>query len=343
MTEPSTPERTACGFVLVRESGRDLSYLTLVNRERDECGLPKGHAEPGETERVTALRETQEETGLSDVEFVGDFRAVLAYRASRQGVDYRKRVVYFVGRCSSSEVRLSREHSSYAWLGLHEAIESMPFDALKDVVLRAALFLKDPALFDVYPATEREADAYLAALPGASDSLVGHLRGGARLARRLAEAVQTAGVGVHVEATAVGTLLHDIGRALGDHDDHQCAGLRHLRRTPLAAYGFACISHFTKGADAQALLDAGLARTKVREFNRLTDLSRMTWEEQCAALADSCMRGAEAVPPELRFADLRRRYDARTLIDLQERMTAQLRQRLERVLGRDPLQVVDLE
>ncbi|CAF4275179.1 unnamed protein product, partial [Adineta steineri] len=45
-------------------------------RHRDRYDLPKGHMEIGETERETALRELQEETGIqsSAIDIDPDFR-----------------------------------------------------------------------------------------------------------------------------------------------------------------------------------------------------------------------------------------------------------------------------
>jgi bis(5'-nucleosidyl)-tetraphosphatase len=335
-------ERTACGFVLVRDGEAGVEYLSLVNRKRDEPGLPKGHADPGETELETARRETLEETGLDDLRVVGDFERTLRYEATKRGTTYAKRVVYFLARLRSGEVRLSKEHSAFAWLPLGEMLATMPFDSLRGVVRDAALFLKDPALFALEPATEAEADAYLRSLPEASDVLLAHVRGAARLARRFAEALAEAGAPVHVEAAAVGTLLHDVGRALGDHADHQRAGVKHLRTTPFAAYGFACISHFTKGASSEALWVACGADALVADFRRLVDTSSLTWEERCAALADACMKGDTPSPPQERFDDLRRRYHAHDLIDLQERETESIRRTLESAIGRDPLELVGL-
>ncbi|MDA1193780.1 MAG: hypothetical protein O2894_01210, partial [Planctomycetota bacterium] len=160
--------------------------------------------------------------------------------------------------------------------------------------------------------------------------------------RQFAEALAAAGVAVNAEATATGTRLHDVGRALGRHADHQRAGLVHLRATPLAAYGFACISHFTKGATPDELLAAGVAPDEVADFRRLIDLARLTWEERCAALADACMQGSQAVPPAQRFAELRTRYDAAPLIARQEERTAVIRRELAEALGQDPLALVGL-
>ena len=146
-----------------------------------------------------------------------------------------------------------------------------------------------------------------------------HLRGGARLARAFADALAAAGERVLPAAAEEATLLHDVGRALGVHEDHQMAGLEHLRRTPLAPYALACVSHFTKGADTPALVAAGVPKETAEDFRRLIDGSSLTWEERCAALADACMKGPTPVPPAQRFRDLRERYDAAPLIELQER------------------------
>lgn len=319
-----------------------LEYLSLVNAKRGEPGLPKGHADPGEGELETAFRETLEETGIDDLRVLGDFRAELRYPARRKGKTYDKRVVYFAARLRSGKVTLSKEHASHAWLRLGDMLDAMPHANLRGAVRDAALFLKDPALLDLEPVTEAEALAHLTSLPHAKKKLVGHLRGGADLARRFARGLRAAGVEVNVEATAAGTLLHDVGRALGEHRDHQRAGVRHLRETRFAAHGFACISHFTKGASAKELRAAGVEEEVVADFRRMTDLRTLTWEEQCAALADACMRQDEAVHPRKRFADLRERYDAEALIDLQEKKTRGIRKALKKAIGEDPLALVGL-
>lgn len=332
----------AAGFLLLRAGAGGPELLLLRNRGRGEWGLPKGHAEPGEGDLATALRETAEETGLVDLAPDPWFVRELCYPATRKGRTYQKTVAYLIAHLRSGTVRLSDEHDEHRWARLPEALGLLPFAALAGVVREAALYLKDPALFGMLPATEAQARAHLVGLPQADERLVAHLEGGARLARALATALAQAGLPVHVEAAAVGTLLHDVGRALGQHEDHQRAGLRHLRSTPLAPYGFACISHFTKGASEAALLAAGLPRDLVHDFRRLVDGASLTWEERCAALADACMMGTQPVPPAVRFADLRRRYDAPALIDLQEQRTASLRAEVQGVLGRDPVALLGL-
>lgn len=335
--------RTACGFVLHRRGPAGLEYLLLTNAERGEAGFPKGHSEPGEDEIQTALRETEEETGLTDIDHGAPFRRVLEYPATRDGVTYHKQAIYLLGALRSGTLRLSEEHAEGAWLPYASAYHTLPYASLRSVLREAALYLKDPALFETEPAEEVDADAHLRALPQATSGIVHHLRGGARLARVFAKALEAAGVRIHVEACAAGTLLHDVGRALGDHADHPRAGLRHLRESRLAPYGFACMSHFTKGASIDELVEHGVDPVMLGEVAQWIDLTTLTWEERCAALADACMKQDQAVPPAERFEDLRRRYDAQALIGCQERHTAGIRKTIAEALGRDPLELVGLD
>lgn len=341
-TSEELPLRVAAGFVLARKRDAGLEYLALMSRRNGEPGLPKGHSDPGETEHETALRETAEETGLTEVDIRRKFRHVLDYVVTRRGRKWHKRVVLFAAYARSGKVRLSNEHIAHTWLPLDEMLDAMPWEDLDRAVYQAALFLKDPSLFEFQPATEAEAYAHFKDLPDATRGLCGHVRGGAKLARCFAQALADAGERVHVEATAAGAILHDVGRALGKHGDHQRAGVKHLRKTALAPYGFACISHFTKGASPKALRRAGVERKVVASFRKMTDMGTLTWEESCVALADACMRQDEPVAPAVRFADLRGRYDAPELIELQERRTEKIRRRIERTIGADPLALVGL-
>lgn len=334
--------KTACGFVLVRDGPAGIEYLLLTNRNRDEPGLPKGHSEADESELETALRETAEETGLTDFEVLPRFKQILRYPATRKGETYDKKVVYFLARLRSGEVVLSPEHSKAQWVPLEQAVYALPFPNLRGVVREAALWLKDSALFDMEPWTEAAADDWLTSQDHASETLVQHLRGGARIARVFAEALAGAGITISVEATAVATLLHDAGRAIGEHADHPRAGLKRLRTTSFAPYAFACVSHFTKGAPVAELVQAGVDAEMLDEVGALIDIGHLTWEERCAALADACMKQGDVVRPLARFADLRVRYDDAPVIAVQERYTEQIRAELAEAIGRDPLGLVGL-
>jgi 8-oxo-dGTP diphosphatase len=54
----------AAGGIVVRREGTATQYL-LVHRPRGDWSFPKGKTERGETDEHAALREVEEETGLS--------------------------------------------------------------------------------------------------------------------------------------------------------------------------------------------------------------------------------------------------------------------------------------
>lgn len=62
----SAPEVRAAGGIVVRRAPDGESWqVLLVHRPRyGDWSLPKGKADPGETDEQTALREVEEETGL---------------------------------------------------------------------------------------------------------------------------------------------------------------------------------------------------------------------------------------------------------------------------------------
>jgi len=112
----------AAGFVIFRRVSSQIEYLLLhASYELNLWSPPKGHVDPGESERETALRETQEEAGFvpSDLRIVEGFEKELRYKA--HGRD--KRVVYWLAELINPEtpVLLSSEHVEFKWSGLDEA------------------------------------------------------------------------------------------------------------------------------------------------------------------------------------------------------------------------------
>ena len=158
----STSERSA-GVVAFREvpatdasPARRLFLLLDYGRHWD---YPKGHLEPGESDRDAARRELREETGIAHVELVEGFSHEIGYcfRSSRKGL-VRKTVIFFAGRVASPEVCLSHEHVGYAWLEREAALAQLTFDNARAVLAAAADFLdgrtpspaprSPPSLFD---------------------------------------------------------------------------------------------------------------------------------------------------------------------------------------------------
>jgi len=94
----------------------------LLMRHHDRWDLPKGHAEPGESPRQTALRETEEETGIDasritlDETFVYSVAYPVTYRNHGDRV-FEKRVTYFIGYVDQPWPVTCTEHVGHQWFG----------------------------------------------------------------------------------------------------------------------------------------------------------------------------------------------------------------------------------
>ena len=73
----------SCGAVVATEKD-GVRYYVLV--KGSYVGLPKGHMEPGESERETALREVREETGLTLTSY--KFRGVVTFVSGDELCEY---------------------------------------------------------------------------------------------------------------------------------------------------------------------------------------------------------------------------------------------------------------
>jgi 8-oxo-dGTP pyrophosphatase MutT (NUDIX family) len=111
-------ERSAGVIVFRIQDGKPL-YLLL--KHPSYWGFPKGHLEDGETEEDTALRELSEETGLTDVELIPDFREVIEYWFKKGGDSIHKKVVFFLARTENPSLKLSSEHEDAGWFDFEEA------------------------------------------------------------------------------------------------------------------------------------------------------------------------------------------------------------------------------
>lgn len=102
--------------VLIFTRSKPQQFLLL--KHGDRWDLPKGHAEPGESIRETALRETEEETGISAevLELDDAFQFVLEYDvAGNKRGSYRKQVTYFLGFIPAPvDIELT-EHIGFEW------------------------------------------------------------------------------------------------------------------------------------------------------------------------------------------------------------------------------------
>ncbi len=105
----------AAGFLLMV---REPQPQFLLMQHADRWDLPKGHAEADEDILQTALRETEEETGIEAqaIEVDPDFRFVTEYRVvGKKRGTYDKRVTYFLGFLKTKPKIKATEHLGHRW------------------------------------------------------------------------------------------------------------------------------------------------------------------------------------------------------------------------------------
>lgn len=111
----------AAGLLLVScsPSGGPPDHFLLL-RHHDRWDLPKGHCEPGESLIQTALRETEEETGIpaNEIGLLDGFVFTLEYPVTYSAPRVRscvKRVSYFLGQLPAPRGVCCTEHQTFKW------------------------------------------------------------------------------------------------------------------------------------------------------------------------------------------------------------------------------------
>jgi bis(5'-nucleosidyl)-tetraphosphatase len=134
----------SCGLVVFNKN-KILLLKYSNNEEEGEGGhwdFPKGHVELNETEIETALRELEEETGISQVKLVDNFRHLIKYTFFRKSKPISKEVIFFLASTLEEEVRLSHEHIDYAWLSFEDAIIKLTYDNARNILKKAIQHIK---------------------------------------------------------------------------------------------------------------------------------------------------------------------------------------------------------
>ena len=133
-------EETSAGIVLFRKEDSKILFL-LLNYPSGHWDFIKGKMEKGESTHETAIRETKEETGITDITFLENFEEWIKYDFQYQGELVRKKVVFFLAETKTKEVMISNEHLDYTWMDYNTSMEKTTFDNAKTVLTRAQTLL----------------------------------------------------------------------------------------------------------------------------------------------------------------------------------------------------------
>ncbi len=121
----------SCGTILYTRLNGDVRYL-LIRSADGFCGFPKGHAEAGEREEETALRETWEETSIR-ASLLEGFRREISYPMSREKRKTRKTEVYFLAEYQDQqpETNPGFEKLDYLLLPYDQAYALLPYEDIR--------------------------------------------------------------------------------------------------------------------------------------------------------------------------------------------------------------------
>ena len=133
-------EETSAGIVLFRKEDSKILFL-LLHYPSGHWDFIKGKMEEGESTHETAIRETEEETGITNITFSENFEEWIKYEFQYQGELVQKKVVFFLAETETNEVNISHEHLGYTWMDYNSAMEKTTFDNAKTVLTRAQMLL----------------------------------------------------------------------------------------------------------------------------------------------------------------------------------------------------------
>ena len=133
-------EETSAGIILFRKEETKNLFL-LLHYPSGHWDFVKGKMEKGESIYQTAIRETREETGITDIAFLENFEEWIEYNFQHQGELVNKKVVFFLAETKTKDVKISHEHQGYTWMDYNTSMEKTTFDNAKTVLTKAQKLL----------------------------------------------------------------------------------------------------------------------------------------------------------------------------------------------------------
>jgi diadenosine hexaphosphate hydrolase (ATP-forming) len=126
--------QTSSGGIVVREVPGGIKVLLIKDRF-GHWTWPKGHLEPGETLEEAALREIEEETGISDLEIINK-AGIQKYLFKDGENEIHKSVHIFLVRSEGDEtIKVQTEEISEAeWFLPDTALEKIEYEGSTEIL-----------------------------------------------------------------------------------------------------------------------------------------------------------------------------------------------------------------
>ena len=135
-------ETISSGVILFNDNGNVRQYL-LLNYPTGHWDFIKGGMEDGENPRQTSIREAKEETGITDIEFIDGYEEKIEYFFRANNHDIHKKVIFFLAKTNSINVKLSHEHLNFIWLDYENALKKLTYDNAVNLLKKSEQFLQN--------------------------------------------------------------------------------------------------------------------------------------------------------------------------------------------------------
>ncbi len=139
------------GAVVFQKTPQGRQYL-LLHYPSGHLDYVKGHVEEGETEEMTLRRETEEESGITELE-VFSRRVSIRYFYVAKGTEREKRirsgaglwifkqVHFYPAETRTKDVVISHEHQGFVWEPYDIALKRLTFPNAKRVLTETEAYL----------------------------------------------------------------------------------------------------------------------------------------------------------------------------------------------------------
>lgn len=136
------------GVVPVYKEAGDWRVLLIqqIGRKGDTFWtFPKGHPEANELPTESALRELQEETGITDVFLHDDMQFTTGYMFVHDGVQIDKKVNYYLGFVHSPDTHITqpREVADLQWCSFADAAQKLTHQNMRELLTQVTTYIDE--------------------------------------------------------------------------------------------------------------------------------------------------------------------------------------------------------
>src|SRR3989339_1468139 len=123
----NTIKDKSVGVIPVQKTANGYQFLIIQHAE-GHWGFPKGHPDLDETAAKTALRELQEETGITKCQLLADFKCTQQYSFEKDGAQVIKEVIFLIGLVDGGEVQIDHDEIiDFRWLSYEQSQKLLSF------------------------------------------------------------------------------------------------------------------------------------------------------------------------------------------------------------------------